>query len=38
MAAAEIYRRVAHFKDAPEKPSLEAVLQALLRAENDGAA
>lgn len=38
MAAAEIYRRVAHFKDAPEKPSLEAVLQALLRAEKSRAA
>ncbi|MGH7844617.1 MAG: DUF1932 domain-containing protein [Candidatus Binatia bacterium] len=38
MAAAEIYRRSAHFKDAPERPSLEAVLEALLRAEKSQAA
>lgn len=38
MAAAEIYRRCAHFKDAPERPSLEAVLEALLRTEKSRAA
>ncbi|MBN1248120.1 MAG: NAD(P)-dependent oxidoreductase [Anaerolineae bacterium] len=30
-AAAEIYRRTAHFKDAPEPPDLASVLAALLR-------
>jgi 3-hydroxyisobutyrate dehydrogenase-like beta-hydroxyacid dehydrogenase len=30
IAAAEIYRRMADFKDAPETPELEAVLKALL--------
>lgn len=30
-AAAEVYRRMAGFKDAPETPSLEEVLAALLR-------
>ena len=38
MAAAEIYRRSAHFKDAPERPSLEAVLEALLGTEKSHAA
>jgi 3-hydroxyisobutyrate dehydrogenase-like beta-hydroxyacid dehydrogenase len=31
-AAAEIYHRMAHFKDAPETPSLDHVLKSLLRA------
>jgi hypothetical protein len=31
-AAADLYRRIAHFKDADPKPSFEEVLQALLRA------
>ena len=30
-AAADLYRRLADFKDAPETPSLEAVLQALIQ-------
>jgi 3-hydroxyisobutyrate dehydrogenase-like beta-hydroxyacid dehydrogenase len=30
-AAAEIYRRLAHFKNVPETPSLEAVLRAVLQ-------
>jgi 3-hydroxyisobutyrate dehydrogenase-like beta-hydroxyacid dehydrogenase len=38
MAAAEIYRRGAHFKHAPEPPSLEAVLEALLRPQKSRAA
>lgn len=29
LAAAELYRRIAHFKDAPAMPELEAVLSAL---------
>jgi 3-hydroxyisobutyrate dehydrogenase-like beta-hydroxyacid dehydrogenase len=29
-AAADVYRRIAHFKDAPETPALEDVLAALL--------
>jgi 3-hydroxyisobutyrate dehydrogenase-like beta-hydroxyacid dehydrogenase len=29
-AAADVYRRIAHFKDAPETPALEEVLAALL--------
>ena len=29
-AAGEIYRRIGGFKDAPERPELEAVLSALL--------
>ena len=32
-AAAEIYRRIAHFKGAAETPSLEEVLEALIRAK-----
>ncbi len=34
-AAAEIYRRTAHFKDAAETPPLEAVLEALCRPAPD---
>jgi 3-hydroxyisobutyrate dehydrogenase-like beta-hydroxyacid dehydrogenase len=34
-AAADIYRRLADFKNAPETPSLEAVLQALLHGEEE---
>jgi 3-hydroxyisobutyrate dehydrogenase-like beta-hydroxyacid dehydrogenase len=30
-AAADLYRRIAHFKDAPETPSLEEVLDALVQ-------
>jgi 3-hydroxyisobutyrate dehydrogenase-like beta-hydroxyacid dehydrogenase len=30
-AAADLYRRIAHFKDAPEAPSLEEVLDALVQ-------
>lgn len=33
-AAADIYRRLASFKDAPEVPSLDAVLEALLHGES----
>jgi 3-hydroxyisobutyrate dehydrogenase-like beta-hydroxyacid dehydrogenase len=33
LAAADIYRRMADFKSAPETPSLEAVLSALLHTE-----
>ena len=32
-AAADIYRRIGHFKDSPELPSLEAVLSALTKAD-----
>jgi hypothetical protein len=32
-AAATVYRRMAHFKDEPETPSLEDVLAALLRSD-----
>jgi 3-hydroxyisobutyrate dehydrogenase-like beta-hydroxyacid dehydrogenase len=35
LAAADIYRRLADFKDAPATPELEAVLAALLRTEKD---
>lgn len=36
-AAEEIYRRIAHFKGAAETPSLEEVLESLIRAsESDG--
>jgi hypothetical protein len=31
--AATLYRRMAHFKDAPETPPLEDVLATLLRSE-----
>jgi hypothetical protein len=31
-SAAEIYHRMAHFKDAPETPSLDHVLKSLLGA------
>jgi 3-hydroxyisobutyrate dehydrogenase-like beta-hydroxyacid dehydrogenase len=34
-AAAAIYRRIAHFKDAASTPSLESVLTALIQAEED---
>ena len=33
-AAAELYRRIANFKDAPETPSLDTVLAALLEPES----
>jgi 3-hydroxyisobutyrate dehydrogenase-like beta-hydroxyacid dehydrogenase len=36
-AAADIYRRLAQFKDAPATPTLEDVLGALLQAEGDQA-
>jgi 3-hydroxyisobutyrate dehydrogenase-like beta-hydroxyacid dehydrogenase len=36
-AAAEVYRRTAHFKDAPEPPPLEEVLAALLKPADDPA-
>jgi hypothetical protein len=29
-AAADVYGRISHFKDAPETPALEEVLEALL--------
>lgn len=34
-AAAEVYRRIAHFKDAPSTPSLEEVLAALIETVGD---
>jgi 3-hydroxyisobutyrate dehydrogenase-like beta-hydroxyacid dehydrogenase len=34
-AAADIYRRIAHFKDADETPPLEAVLEALRRRDDN---
>ena len=33
LAAAEVYSRMADFKDAPETPELAAVLQALLESD-----
>jgi hypothetical protein len=33
LAAADVYRRLAHFKDAPGTPALDDVLDALLHAE-----
>ena len=36
LAAADIYRRLANFKDAPEIPSLEDVLAALLQSNTNG--
>ena len=35
LAAADLYRRLAHFKGAPETPSLDAVLAALLNAQTE---
>jgi len=37
-AAAEVYRRLAHFKEAPETPSLEILLRALLQDKENRAA
>ena len=37
-AAAEVYRRMAHFKGAPEKPSVEEVLKVLSHPGKGGAA
>jgi len=37
-AAAELYRRLAHFKEAPETPSLEILLRALLQDQENRAA
>ena len=34
-AAADVYRRISHFKDAPETPALEEVLAALLAGSSD---
>jgi len=36
LAAAEVYRRMAHFKDEPERPELETVMRALIRKEELG--
>ncbi len=38
LAAAEIFRRLAHFKEAPERPSFETLLQALLQDKESRAA
>jgi 3-hydroxyisobutyrate dehydrogenase-like beta-hydroxyacid dehydrogenase len=35
VSAADLYRRLAHFKDAPDEPSLDAVLHALLASPTD---
>jgi hypothetical protein len=35
LAAADLYRRMADFKGAPETPALDAVLAALLNAQTE---